>query len=120
MRLSKVISSVCVVLVLQCAASAADDWEAFKARMMPQIGKTVTVSGELFEGKDSPFVLMPGGGRVNLKFDFDDNLMERKVTATGTLRYRPYQAAPAPGISAIGEMFFLEKGKAALRVPVTR
>jgi hypothetical protein len=107
---SKLISSFCVALVIQSAAYADDDWKAFEARMMPHVGKTITVSGMLQEAKDSPAVFIPTGGRVNLKFEFDDALMERNVTATGVLRFRNGSKAPRPGVSPIAPMFYFDDG----------
>jgi hypothetical protein len=109
--LPKLISLICVALIFPCAASAEDeDWKTFEARMMPYVGKTITVSGKLVEGKDSPFVLMVSRGGVNLKFRFDGALMERNVSATGVLRFRKGSAAPAPGVSGIAPMFYFDDG----------
>ena len=95
-----------VIAAMGCGPSHADEAEraTFKRLMMPKVGKEVTVSGTLKNGKVGDVVVTDEGGSVYLlptkdedvrKADKILNPLQRKtIRVTGKLLYRPYFPPP--------------------------
>jgi len=85
-----------LIAVALCCQAWADDWDdkkaAFRQKMMPKVGKVVTVTGKFTLGKGPDFILTDDGGMVHLDSarvktinDFSQ-LIGTRLTATGTLQ----------------------------------
>ena len=98
------------------------EFECFKRRMMPRVGRKTTVTGVLASAKLGWIVTMKGGG-VYLytvreadasRMKALEGLSGQRVKATGTLRYSP-GSTPARGEEAeasVPEHFFFDVGEA--------
>jgi hypothetical protein len=120
--------SVPAFLLLSLACSFADevDREAFKKRMMPLVGKTVTVTGELqTTSKQGPELVMPDGNYVlvsDLTIDDggkEETLKGKLIAVTGKLGFRK---ASDPAITRklmaapFGEAFYIIRGQVSVPI----
>src|SRR6476659_8600351 len=78
--------------------------EAFKQKMMPLVGKEVTVSGVLSVGKESEFIYTDDPGAVYVKpLKTEDikksnelsRMVGKRLAVTGKLRFREHIPAPS-------------------------
>jgi hypothetical protein len=129
-----VLWSTVVVAVLATAVNAderRDKRAVFKRKMMPSVGKQVTVTGELSIGKISEFIFTDDGGDVYVRATKasdvwrEDNLAKsigKRLAVTGTLKFSPEQPPLDPGVSRVAEHFYIDIAEAKIRAagPVER
>lgn len=106
------------------AAALNRNHEAFKQKMMPLVGKEVTVRGVLSVGKVSEFIYTDDPGAVYVKLLKTEDIKKsnelsrmvgKRLAVTGKLRFREDIPSPSPDIAAIREHFFIDIGEAAIR-----
>jgi hypothetical protein len=126
--------SIPVFLLLSLTFSFADevDREAFKKRMMPLVGKTVTVTGKIqTTSKQGPELVMTDGNYVlvsDLKIDDggdEESLKGKLIAVTGKLGFREASdPAYTRKIKAAPylEAFYIIPGQVSVPIstPVTR
>lgn len=87
---------------------------AFKQKMKPNVGMTVTIVGTLSTGKIAEFIRTDDGGAVYLKSRNIDKInklaqvIDKRLSVTGTLRFKEQVPPPRPDVSGIDEHFYME------------
>jgi hypothetical protein len=117
------------------AAKLNDNHEAFKRKMMPYVGKTVTVTGHLSVGKISDFVWTDDPGAVYVLATKSDDIKKQdelsrqmgkgRIAVTGKLQFAEKVVPKNPDgsvrtdVSIIKEHFYIDIADATIR-PVGR
>jgi hypothetical protein len=102
-----------------------DKREAFKRKMMPSVGKEVTVTGKLWTGKISEFIGTDDGGLVFIRAtksadvwretELAKSSIGKALKMTGTLRFSPERPPSRPDVSGIDEHFYIDITEAIIR-----
>ena len=113
------------------AAKLNDNREAFKRKMMPYVGKVVTVTGRLSVGKISDFVYTddPGAvyvrstksGDVKKEDELSNQMGGKRIAVTGKLQFFEEVVPKNPdgsvrtNVSIIEEHFYIDIADATIR-----
>lgn len=123
----KIVMALLVLAAYAVVAAGAQDrhtvFESFKRKMMPQVGKIITVSGVLKPGKLG-WVVAFQGWEIYIKPTRNSDIPKmnslnrfegRTVQVTGTLRYMPAPTPPTESRVAVAippEHFYFEMAEA--------
>ena len=108
-----------------------DQRDAFKKKMMPSVGKVVTVTGELSVGKISEFVGTDDGGAVYIRTPKSTDIQKgeelyrqfhrKRIAVTGKLQFADEVVPKNPDgsirtdVTRIPEHFYMDIADAAIR-----
>jgi hypothetical protein len=111
-------------MVLAVAVEPKDKRDAFMRKMMPQVGKVVTVAGKLQMYKLSEAVETDDGGVVHVmsltpkaigKSNDLHALLGKRVSVTGKLQYREQGPFRGPLVARMPEHFYIDITDAIIR-----
>lgn len=116
----RIVSAIAIILSITVVAAATkcrnSDFPCFKRKMMPQVGRKITVEGVLASAKLGWIVRFEHWGvyvYATGESDRDrmkklDNLNGQRVKLIGTLRYAPGSPSQTPEAANVPEHFFLD------------
>src|SRR6266567_603979 len=112
-----VLSTTVIAAGTKCRSS---DFQCFKRRMMPKVGRKITVVGVLASAKLGWIVtfehwgvyIYAAQGADDSKMKALDSFNGQTIKATGTLRYSPGSRSPRTDVASVPEHFFFDVAEA--------